>query len=156
MKLLITGSAGFIGQHATSYFRRKGLEVKGIDVTSSRRGERVDVGDTPAVRRAILRFAPDAILHLGAYASVPGCEADPERCLRSNVLGTLNVARAAHECAARLVFASSAAVYGDNTPVPTSVSSSSGEAAAADAVESEEEGAAGVSVRIMPESSAEE
>ncbi len=66
-------------------------------------------------------FRPDAVLHLGALATVPGCEADPEECLRANVLGTIHVARSAAVRKARLIFASSAAVYGDGAPLPTPV-----------------------------------
>jgi UDP-glucose 4-epimerase len=124
LNLLITGSSGFIGSHATRYFAARGFAVAGIDVASSRREEKVDIGVASAVDRVIRRFAPDAVLHLGAFASVPGCEADPERCLRTNVLGTLNVARSAGKSGARLVFASTAAVYGDRTPVPTAVTAS--------------------------------
>lgn len=123
MRVLVTGSAGFIGSHATRYLAGKGFDMRGLDILSSRREERVDIGDGAAVQRAIRRLAPDGILHLGAYASVPGCEADPTKCLRTNVLGTVNVARAAEACGARLVFASTAAVYGDHIPVPTSVDS---------------------------------
>jgi UDP-glucose 4-epimerase len=121
VKVLVTGSAGFIGTAALEYLSGQGHQVRGFDIVGSRPGERGDVGDPASVARAFRRFSPDAVLHLGAYASVPGCEADPSRCLRTNVLGTLNIARAAGGLGARMVFASTAAVYGDRTPVPTSV-----------------------------------
>lgn len=121
VRVLVTGSAGFIGAHAVRYLSDRGMEVRGLDRRSALRSARVDLADPSGVDRAVRRFAPDAIVHLGALATVPGCESDPAGCLRANVLATLNVARAASRAGARLVFASSAAVYGDGAPVPTPV-----------------------------------
>lgn len=123
MRLLITGAGGFIGRAAVRYFRTDGWDVLGVDLRARSFSGRVDVGDRRAVDRTIRRFDPDGVLHLAAYASVPGCEADPARCVRENVLGTVNVAQAASRAGARLVFASTAAVYGDATPVPMSLGS---------------------------------
>jgi UDP-glucose 4-epimerase len=122
VKVLVTGSAGFIGTHAARAFRERGDAVLGVDLRRAPGSSVLDLRRPAAVERVVRRFAPDAIVHLGALASVPGCEADPEECVRTNVLGTLHVARAAGAIGARLVFASSAAVYGEGAPLPTPVS----------------------------------
>ncbi len=121
MRVLVTGSAGFIGAHAVRFLAGAGFEVRGLDRRSPDRESRVDLGNVRAFTRAVEAFRPDALLHLGALATVPGCEEDPAECLRTNVLGTIHVARAAAAYDARLVFASSAAVYGDRAPLPTPV-----------------------------------
>jgi UDP-glucose 4-epimerase len=121
VRVLVTGSEGFIGAHAVRSLTDAGLEVRGLDRLSPERRDRVDIRNRRAVERAMAAFRPDAVLHLGALATVPGCEADPDECLSTNVLGTVHVARCAAASRARLVFASSAAVYGDGAPLPTPV-----------------------------------
>jgi len=121
VKLLVTGSSGFIGAHAVRNLAARGYDVQGVDLQADRRSDRIDIADPTAVDRLFHRYRPDGVVHLAAMATVPGCELDPAGCLRANVLATVNIARAAGAHRARLVFASSAAVYGDLAPVPTPV-----------------------------------
>jgi len=73
-----------------------------------------DVTDTDAVVAAVRDSGADRIIHL-AGLQVPFCKADPVLGARVNVVGTLNLFQAAAECdISRLVYASSAAVYGPN------------------------------------------
>lgn len=74
----------------------------------------------PRFRRHFRALRPETVVHLAAQSSLGALERDPSRGLRDNVLGTLNVLEA---CAAggarRVIFASSAAVYGSAlVPVP--------------------------------------
>ena len=121
MRVLVTGAAGFIGAHAVRTLRARGHDVRGVDLHPAPGVAVADLRDPTTVERIDRRTAPDAVLHLAALASVPLCEADPEECLRSNLLATTHLARAAGERAARFVFASTAAVYGDDAPLPTPV-----------------------------------
>jgi len=127
MKVLITGGAGFIGSHLAEFLRER-AEVRILD--SLRIGDRrilkrrgIDVIQASVLDTAALRTAVSGInfvFHLAAMVSVQESMENPQQCVEINVLGTLNVLRAAADAGVRkLVFASSAAVYGDNPPVPT-------------------------------------
>jgi dTDP-4-dehydrorhamnose reductase len=84
----------------------------------------VDVTDADAVRRALDDARPDVVIHAAAWTDVDGCEADAERALRVNAMGTRNVAVACRDVGARLVtlstdyvFAGDAAgAYPENAP----------------------------------------
>ena len=66
----------------------------------------------------------DVVFHLAAMVSVKESMEEPQECVEINTIGTLNVLRtAADSNVRRLVFASSAAVYGDDPPVPTAETS---------------------------------
>lgn len=122
LRVLVTGSAGFIGPHVVSDLSRDGHTVLGVDRLPTPGGVALDLVDRTATERTFRRFRPDCIVHLAALASVPACEADPVAALQDNIQATLNVARFSGATGARLVFSSSAAVYGDRAPVPTPVS----------------------------------
>lgn len=129
MKILITGGAGFIGSHLAEHFQGR-AEVRVLDNlrTGHRRnlsGSREDgiefiegtILDRDAVRAAVRGI--DYVFHLAALVSVPESVERPRECVEINVTGLLNVLEAAAEAGVRkLVFAGSAAVYGDNPEVP--------------------------------------
>jgi UDP-glucose 4-epimerase len=77
----------------------------------------LDVRSVKQVRAALEDFEPDAVVHLAAKHFIPWCERFPAATLKTNVLGTQNVVDALRErgTSVRLVFASSAAVYGPAT-----------------------------------------
>ena len=128
MRVLITGGAGFIGSHLAQALRQDAA-VRILDNlrTGNRRslvGCNVDfvkasVLDTTALQNAMSEV--DVVFHLAAMVGVQESMDNPRGCIETNVIGTLNVLEAAAEAGARrLVFASSAAIYGDDPPVPTS------------------------------------
>jgi UDP-glucose 4-epimerase len=127
MKVLITGGAGFIGSHLAEFLHGR-AEVRVLDnLRSGDRGNLKDLDidwiEASVLDEAALRGAVsgvDAVFHLAAMVSSKESMENPRECVEINVLGTLNVLRAAADAGARkLVFASSAAVYGDDPPVPT-------------------------------------
>ena len=75
---------------------------------------RVDVSDADAVSKLVRDAQPDACIHLAAVTTVANARQDPDRAWHVNLHGTLNVARAvlAHARGCRLLFASSAEIYG--------------------------------------------
>lgn len=126
-RVLITGAAGFIGSHTADLLLQEGHTVVGLDnfrtgqpgnLSVARGHERFrfvegDFTDGPALARLLGEFRPDAVIHLAAMVSVPESIARPEENDRLNRRGTRLVAEAARAAGVRrMVFASSAAVYG--------------------------------------------
>jgi UDP-glucose 4-epimerase len=126
---LVTGGAGFIGSHLVDFLLDRGDSVRVLDDFSTGKAENIlqtrdnieliqaDLRDPDAVRRAVQGV--DLIFHHAAFISVPQSMEEPQNCLDINVNGTallLNEARSAG--VERVVIASSAAVYGENTAVP--------------------------------------
>jgi len=123
--ILITGGAGFIGSHLTDALLAKGYSVRILDDLSTGKpgnlpldNPRVeliegDVADAALVARAM--SGCQAVAHLAAVASVQASVDDPVRTHQSNFIGTLNVCEAMRQAGVkRVLFASSAAVYGNN------------------------------------------
>lgn len=124
-RILITGGAGFIGSHLTDVLLAKGYTVRILDDLSTGKRSNLpldnpsvelivgDVADADVVARAMVNC--QAVAHLAAVASVQASVDDPVRTHQSNFVGTLNVCEAMRQATVkRVVFASSAAVYGNN------------------------------------------
>lgn len=71
----------------------------------------LDVSDRRAVRDVVARAAPDVIVHGGAWTNVDGCETDVARAYRVNALGTRNMAAAAAEAGAAILYISTDYVF---------------------------------------------
>lgn len=122
--ILVTGGAGFIGSNLVDALLARGYSVRVLDNLSTGKrsnlpaDDRVeliegDVADAQVVRSALQGCA--AVVHLAAVASVQASVEDPVGTHRSNLIGTLNLCEAMREAGVRrVVFASSAAVYGNN------------------------------------------
>lgn len=128
MRALVTGGAGFIGSHLVDALAAEGAEVLVLDNLSRGRRElvnpratlvQVDLADDARVRDSVTAFGPEVVFHLAAQSSVPVSLADPAADARTNVMGTLNLLEACRAVGTRkVVFASSAAVYGDPHYLP--------------------------------------
>jgi UDP-glucose 4-epimerase len=127
MKILITGGSGFIGSHIVEHYQGIAEEIRVLD--NLRTGYRRNleglkhtfiegsVTDRQLVKEAVQGV--DYVFHLAAMVSVPESMSKPGECVDINVHGLLNVLEEASAAGVRkLVFASSAAVYGDNPTVP--------------------------------------
>jgi len=127
MRVVVTGGAGFIGSSLVYALISGRSQVTIIDDLSTGSMDnvhpaagfrRIDVTG-PALADAIVAAAPEVVVHLAAQVSVPASIADPEFDRHINVEGTRAVAEAAVAAGARRVlFASSAAVYGDPAELP--------------------------------------
>lgn len=125
--VLVTGGAGFIGSHLTRELVAHN-EVRVLDDLTTGTAEAVpdaatliegDVTDQGTVKRAMAGI--DVAFHQAAVVSVEESVTDPSRSHRVNVDGTLAVLEAARDADARVVLASSAAVYGDPNSLPVTV-----------------------------------
>lgn len=122
--ILVTGGAGFIGSNLVDALLARGYAVRVLDNLSTGKRENLpqdtrvelivgDVADADSVRRAVQGCR--AVVHLAAVASVQASVDDPFGTHQSNLIGTLNLCEAMRESGVkRVLFASSAAVYGNN------------------------------------------
>jgi UDP-glucose 4-epimerase len=120
MRVLVTGGAGFIGSHIVDALLLRGHEVHILDDLSSGRSDNAPMGAYWYAAdvskwddlRATRSF--DAICHQAAQPSLRRSLDDPAHDALINIVGTLNVIRAARTCGAHVVFASTSAVYADS------------------------------------------
>jgi len=130
---LITGGAGFIGSHFVEDILKDDSSAKIVVLDNLSMGrmdnipndDRVefvkgDVSDLDILNDVFKRYDYDYIIHLAAIASVPDSIDDPVRTHRINFDSTLNIIEHARKQKnlKRMIFASSAAVYGDNPELP--------------------------------------
>lgn len=124
-RILVTGGAGFIGSHLVEALLENGYGVRVLDDLSTGKLANLpvdrahlslivgDVADAPTVERALKDCS--AVVHLAAVASVQASVEDPVATHQSNFIGTLNICEAMRQAGLRrVVFASSAAIYGNN------------------------------------------
>ena len=123
--ILITGGAGFIGSHLVDALLAEGYAVRVLDDLSTGKRSNLplenprleliegDVADAALMTR--VASGCQAVVHLAAVASVQASVDDPVRTHQSNFIGTLNLCEAMRLAGVkRVLFASSAAVYGNN------------------------------------------
>ena len=122
MTLMVTGGAGYIGAHVVRRLRTAGHDVIVLDDLSTGSVDRIppdvplvvaSVSDRPVVRHALQQHHVDGVIHLAAHKSVPESMAAPMQYYRENVGGLTGLLEAMVDAGVgRLVFSSSAAVYG--------------------------------------------
>src|SRR4051794_29577145 len=127
MRILVVGGAGYIGSHAVRRLLRAGHDVHVFDnldlghAWAAPEGRLIigDLADRAALESALRSAGAEAVMHFAAFASVPESVADPAKYYRNNVVGTLNLLDAMRAAGVRrLVFSSTAAVYGVAEVVP--------------------------------------
>ena len=145
MRVLVTGTAGFIGFHVARALLARGDAVVGLDVVNdyydvglkeARLAEldraagtsngtwrflRADLADRAAVEAAFADARFDRVIHLAAQAGVRYSLENPRAYVESNLMGFTNILEACrHAQTPHLVFASTSSVYGGNTAMPFS------------------------------------
>jgi UDP-glucuronate 4-epimerase len=137
-RVLVTGSAGFIGFHTASKLLQRGDTVLGVDNFSDyydpalkeARNDmlsnqpnfsvaRVSIADMDAFGAAWREFRPDTVIHLAAQAGVRYSIDAPASYVEANLIGSFNVLELArHNGTKHLLAASTSSVYGANTDMP--------------------------------------
>ena len=137
-KIFISGSSGFIGFHVAKKFLEKGIKVHGFDSMNnyydvSLKKSRLKIlkkyknfsftrgnlENHKTLLRSIKKFRPKIIIHLAAQAGVRFSIKNPDSYLNSNILGTFNILKIAHNIKVNhLIIGSSSSVYGANKKIP--------------------------------------
>jgi UDP-glucose 4-epimerase len=128
MRVLVTGGAGYIGSVVTEELLREGHEVTVLDdlskghrdvVSRHARFVRGSILDAPLLRRVLAKNAVEAVVHMAASSIVGESVSDPAKYYLNNVIGGLTLLDCMRaEGVKRLVFSSSAAVYGQPERIP--------------------------------------
>ncbi|MCM3763498.1 dTDP-4-dehydrorhamnose reductase [Neobacillus niacini] len=105
MKVIVTGAAGQLGQDVLLELERKNHQAIGTD------RDDLDITIEGDVQAFIAEVKPDVILHCAAYTNVDAAEADEETAYRVNGLGTKNLALAAKQIGAKMLYISTDYVF---------------------------------------------
>ena len=140
MKVLVTGTAGFIGSHVAQVLLARGDEVIGFDnlndyydvtLKQARLAQLLDqpgythvtadLADRAAVEQVFATHKPNRVVNLAAQAGVRYAAENPHVYVGSNVTGFLHILEGCrHHGVEHLVYASTSSVYGANTAMPFS------------------------------------
>ena len=138
MKILITGSSGFIGFHLSKFLLKKGNNVYGIDSMNNYYDvslkkarlkillknkkfsfSKANLENNKKIENIFKKFKPKVVIHLAAQAGVRYSIEKPRVYLKSNIDGTFNVIESSHKIGVKhLIMASSSSVYGANKKIP--------------------------------------
>ncbi|MEK4621800.1 MULTISPECIES: NAD-dependent epimerase/dehydratase family protein [Priestia] len=128
MKVLVTGGAGFIGSHIVDKLIKRGFDVIIIDNLSTGKKENinlqartyeVDITSPSALEEVFVLEKPNYVIHHGAQIDIQKSIIDPTYDANINILGTINILEKCREHSVdKLVYASSAAVYGNPKNLP--------------------------------------
>jgi len=141
MKILVTGTAGFIGFHLARRLLARGDEVVGLDnvndyydvrLKHARMAQletepnfrfiKMDLADRDGIARMFKEERPQRVVNLAAQAGVRYSLTNPHAYIESNLVGFTNILEGCrHNDVEHLVYASSSSVYGANTSMPFSV-----------------------------------
>jgi len=127
MRVVVTGANGFVGLHTVRELLDAGFNVVALDISDSKlqaefRGNKhCTIATMDILDKDLARFVKqgDKVLHLAAIPRFDVASKDPQKAVRINVEGTLNVIQTCIEKKAeRLVYSSTGSVYSRNVPVP--------------------------------------
>lgn len=140
MKILITGTAGFIGFHLASFLLNKDFKIIGIDnlnnyydptlkvdrlaILKQKNNfifHKVDIKDKPSLENIFETYRPEYVINLAAQAGVRYSITNPYAYVDSNLIGFMNILEACRKYPVKhLLYASSSSVYGGNKVAPFS------------------------------------
>ncbi len=141
VKILVTGSSGFIGMHMCEKLLNEDYQVLGLDNMNTyydknlkkRRLKKlekhkgftfkeVDISDLDMLKNAFNDFKPDKVINLAAQAGVRFSIKNPHSYINTNIAGFMNILECCRHFEVKgLIYASSSSVYGGNSKIPFSV-----------------------------------
>jgi len=139
-RILVTGSAGFIGFHLSKSLLDDGFKILGIDnlnnyydptLKQARLDQltpyenftfsKLDIADLESLEKAFKSFQPDKVVNLAAQAGVRYSLENPHAYIESNIVGFMNILECCrYNDVKGLIYASSSSVYGGNKNIPFS------------------------------------
>lgn len=130
LRILVSGGAGFIGSNLVDSLVEEGHVVAVVDNLSSGQKDNlnkeaeffeVDITSEDKISEVFEKFKPEVVFHLAAQIDVRASVTDPAKDVKTNVIGTINIARVALDQSVRkLIFSSTGgALYGKEAPRPT-------------------------------------
>ncbi len=131
-RVFVTGGAGYIGSHVVKALGEAGYEVLVYDNLSTGNPWAVlhgtlvegDLADRETLRKTLVDFAPEAVLHFAAYIEVAESMHDPLKYYRNNTANALGLLETVRELGiGRYIFSSTAAVYGSPEIIPVAETS---------------------------------
>ncbi|HYV33261.1 MAG TPA: UDP-glucose 4-epimerase GalE [Candidatus Limnocylindria bacterium] len=133
-KVLVTGGAGYIGGHLVRQLTKSGYEVTVLDNLSTGKKSNLDpkatfiegsLADVSLLKDVFAANKFDGVFHMAASLEVEESVREPEKYFENNVVNLTHLLRAMHEAGVnKIIFSSSAAVYGqpDHTPITETAS----------------------------------
>ncbi len=127
MKILVVGGAGYIGFITVQELLKQGYEVVIFDHFQRHSPDKTkpvsfvkgDITHFDEIKQALKQTKPDAVIHFAAYIQMGESVQDPRKYYYNNVVGSMNLANAMVETGVdKLVFSSSAGVYGNPQRIP--------------------------------------
>ena len=103
--ILVTGVNGQLGYDVIKELNKRNIEYLGID------REELDITDSNAVNKYIVKLKPECVIHCAAYTAVDKAEDEEEICTKVNVYGTENIAKACKEIDAKMIYISTDYVF---------------------------------------------
>lgn len=112
MKALVTGAKGQLGTDVVLQLQEKGFEVFGFG------RQELDITNQEQVNNVLVSIQPDVVIHTAAYTKVDQAEEEPDQAFLVNAIGTRNVAVAAANVDAKLVYVSTDYVFDGTATEP--------------------------------------
>lgn len=128
MKILVTGGAGFLGSHLTDVLVKQGHTVSIIDNLSTGKKDNINKKSfffntdikSSSLGSIVKKINPEVVFHFAAQTSISKSMIDPRLDFETNLIATQNLITSVSQTKVRkIVFASSAAVYGETSKLPT-------------------------------------
>lgn len=111
MKIIITGAKGQLGKDLLKLLQQE-HEVTGLD------RDEMDITNLEQVQQTFYRLQPDAVIHCAAYTAVDQAESDEDMAYQVNAVGSRNIAVAAEQVQAKLIYISTDYVFDGTSAVP--------------------------------------